>query len=331
MGIRSSNMEVYKLLFKEKLLLSNCDSVRQLNLVELRKRFLIGMVFGDGVVISPNTLLDNKNIDEILIRKNLIKYLNEEGAGKLVIRGFNIDSNFELEGYYDHLPPNFIFSSIKGSPQKGELTSHQRRELLNRMKRTQHALNTITFTSERVSLEKTALQSEIHSRISDVSSIGNYFETDGDRLLFEHCTLGTFSRSDWYKRSDDYFGKVSTLESKRFKSEVIDPAYNSLFAEKGEGFLLDNIKILNDVPEKILDAGVIYKSLKNEIELIQYPYKAFEIITSLGSVELMQLITDEAMGYIEDKLKGTAERTLTRKNWFGMYPKMRAYLGMEIK
>ncbi len=319
------------MLFKEKLLLSNCDSVRQLNLEELRKRFLIGMVFGDGVVLSPNTLLDNKNIDELLKRKNLIKYLNEEGAGKLVIRGFNLDTNFELEAYYDQLPDSFILSSIEGSPQKGDLTPHQSRELLNRINNTQKALGGITYTSERVSLNKTALQSEIHARISDACSIGNYFETDGDRLLFKNSTLDIYSRSDWYKRSDHYFGKVSELESIRFKSEIIDPAYNSLFAEKGEGFLLDNIKILKDVPGEILDAGVIYKSLKNEIGLIQYPYKAFEIITSLGSVELMQLITDEAMGYIEDKLKDTTKKTLTRKNWFGMYPKMRNYLGMEIK
>lgn len=319
------------MLFKEKLLLSNCDSVRQLSLEELRKRFMIGMVFGDGVVLSPNTLLDNNNFDEILVKKNLTKYLNEEGAGKLVIRGFNLDSNFELETYYDQLPHNFILSSIKGSPQKGDLTSHQNKELLKRIKRTQIGLDEIIYKSERVLLEKTALQDEIYARISDDCSIGNYFETDGDRHLFKNSSFETFSRSDWYKRSDDYFGKVSMLESMRFKSEIVNPAYNSLFAEKGEGFLLDEIKMLNGVPEKILDAGVVYKSLKNEIELIQYPYKAFEIITSLGSVELIQLITDEAMGYVEDKLKDTAEQTITRKNWFGMYPKMQRFLGLEIK
>lgn len=319
------------MLFKEKLLLSNCDSVRQLDRCELRKRFLMGMTFGDGVVLSPNTLIDNPCFDEVLMRANLVKYLNEEGAGKLVIRGFNLESNFELEEYFENLPDNFIFSSFEGNPLKGSLSNHQLGILRKRLRDTQFALDSIIYRSERVALQQDALQNEVFRRIDDDSALNHYFESDGDRILFKSMTDKVYSRSDWYSQSDIYFGKVSSIESLRFKSEVINPAYNSLFATKGEGFLLDDIKILNNVPEKILDAGVVYKSLKNEIELIQYPYKAFEIISTLGSVELMQLITDEAMGYIEDKLKDSAEKTMTRQNWFGMYPKMQKYMGLEIK
>ena len=58
-------------------------------------------------------------------------------------------------------------------------------------------------------------------------------------------------------------------ERTRFKAEVIDPAYNSLFALQGEGFLQDNIKYIGAVPAMILDAGVAYKSLREEVALIE--------------------------------------------------------------
>ena len=319
------------MLFKEKLLLSNCDSVKQLKLEELRKRFLIGMVFGDGVVLSPNTLIDNNNMDEILKKRNLVKYLNEDGAEKLVIRGFNLKKSFDLEEYYEGLPNNFIFSSIEGAPEKGKLSNIQKNDLLFRISRTQAALNSIIYKSEKVELEKKALQNEIHIRINNQLVIGNYFKNEEERDLFIQKTQLIFSRSEWYKLSDEYFGIVNPIKSIYFKNEVIDPAYNSLFAVKGEGFLLDNIKILSDVPEKILDVGMVYKSLKKEIELIKYPYKAFEFITTLGSTDLLQFITDEAMEYIEDKCQESAGEIFIRKNWFGMYPKMRNFFGLELK
>ena len=67
------------MLFKEKLLLSNCDSVKRLPAEQLKKRFLTGMAFGDGVVLSPNMLIDNTGFEALLARRNVVKYLNEEG------------------------------------------------------------------------------------------------------------------------------------------------------------------------------------------------------------------------------------------------------------
>ncbi len=319
------------MLFKEKLLLSNCDSVRQLGQSELRKRFLMGVTFGDGVVISPNTLIDNLYFDKILSRRNLVKYLNEEGSGKLVIRGFNIEEDFNLFDYYENLPDNFIFSSFINSPSKKDLNQYQVKLLLERLDHTQTALQNIQYKSEGAKLDQKALQKEIFSRIDNNLLLESYFYDISEKDEFKMRTSGVYSRSDWYQASDIYFKENARVNSLIFKKEVINPAYNSLFAAKGEGFLLDEIKFLNDVPERILDIGVVYKSLKKEIELIQYPYKAFEIITTLGSTELIQLITDEAMGYIEDKLQDKTERALTRKNWFGMYNKMQNYIGLELK
>lgn len=319
------------MLFKEKLLLSNCDSVRKLNKAELRKRFLTGMAFADGVVLSPNTLIDNVDFYELILRKNIVKYLNEEGSGKFVIRGFSCDKDQSLADYFEKLPPEYIISSFDGSPKKSQLSSCQYIEILSRIKSAQRALDNIDYKVEKINAQKDALRNEILKRLDDNEILGHYFSDDGDRMLFKMSTEKIFSRSQWYQVSDDYFGKKSPIESSRFKAEVINPAYNYIFASKGEGFLQDDIKFLRDVPEIILDSGIVFKSLKNEIKLIEYPYKAFELVTSFGSGEIIKYVTDEALGYIEDKLTEKGQTYLTRKNWFGMYSRMQKSIGLELK
>lgn len=319
------------MLFKEKLLLSNCDSVRKLNKSELQKRFLTGMAFADGVVLSPNTLIDNIDFYELILRKNIVKYLNEEGSGKFVIRGFNCDKDQSLADYFEKLPPDYIISSFKGSPKKSQINSSQHIEILSRIKLAQKALNNINYKVEKITAQKNALRNEIFKRLDDNEIIGHYFSNDGDRLLFKMSTEKIFSRSQWYQVSDNYFGKKNSIESYRFKAEVINPAYNFIFASKGEGFLQDDIKFLKNVPAIILDSGILFKSLKNELKLIEYPYKAFELVTSFGSGEIVKYITDEALGYIEDKLTEKGQTYLTRKNWFGMYSKMQKSIGLELK
>ena len=53
------------MLFKEKMYLSNCDSVRELSIEETRKRLLIGLVFGNGIILSPNILFDNQGVKKL--------------------------------------------------------------------------------------------------------------------------------------------------------------------------------------------------------------------------------------------------------------------------
>ena len=87
------------MLFKEKLLLANCDSVHAHGHEELRKRFLTGLAFADGVVLPPNTLIDNLELANALGQMNVIKYLNEEGKGKFVIRGFGLSRFATLQEF----------------------------------------------------------------------------------------------------------------------------------------------------------------------------------------------------------------------------------------
>lgn len=319
------------MLLKEKLLISNCDSVRRLSPDELRKRFLTGMTFGDGVIISPNMLIDNVDFHRLLSRRNVVKYLNEEGHGSLVLRGFNISEDMSLLDYYEALPSDFILSSVEGSPTKSSLSTSQETELIERIKATQLALSELGYITEKLELSPNSLTKEIHRRLTDDSCVGYFFNDDGERTLFYNLVKDKVSRSEWYSISDSYFRRKSELTSRQFKAEVVDPAYNSLFAKEGEGFLQDNIKYINDVPGIILDAGVSYRSLRKEMELVEYALKIFEIISTFGTTEISKIITDQAMDYVEGKMSERGEDYFSRKNWFGMYRKMQRAIGLEIK
>ena len=169
------------------------------------------------------------------------------------------------------------------------------------------------------------LSKEIFKRISI-----DYFDDDEkfNKFLLESEKL--VSRSEWYTFLN-IFLKGNETKINSIKSEIIDPAYNSLFINNSESFIQDNIKVLDKIPEKILSGMVTINSLKNEIELIEYPLKAFEIVTTIGTTELFKIITDEALSYIEDKATEKGISFLSRKNWFGLYPILKNKLGLEIK
>jgi hypothetical protein len=289
------------------------------------------MAFGEGVVVSPNILIDNLEFHRLLSRRNIVKYLNEEGRGALVLRGFNLNEGMSLLDYYEALPNHFILSSVEGRPTKSSLSTWQENDLIERIKATQGALAELGYLTEKLELSPDSLTKEIRRRLNDDSCIGHFFSDDGERTLFYNLIKDKVSRSEWYSISDSYFIRKSELTSCQFKAEVVDPAYNSLFAKEGEAFLQDNIKCINSVPEIILDAGVSYKSLRKEIELVEYAFKIFEIISTLGVTELSKVITDQAMDYVEGKMSERGENYFSRKNWFGMYQKMQRAIGLELK
>lgn len=319
------------MLLKEKLLLSNCDSVRRLTPDDLQKRFLTGMTFGEGIIVSPNILIDNLEFHHLLSRKNVVKYLNEEGHGALVLRGFNLSEGMSLLDYYEALPSDFIFSSVEGSPTKSNLNTLQTKELIERIKATQKALGKLGYLTEKLELSPDSLTKEVLQRLNDNSCIGHFFNDDRERILFTDLVNDKISRSEWYNIADNYFNNKNELLSTQFKAEVINPAYNSLFAKDGEGFLQDNIRYINNIPKIILDAGISYRSLRKEIELIEYALKIFEIVSTLGTTELYKLLTDQAMDYIEEKMSDRGKNYFCRKNWFGMYHKMQRAIGLELK
>jgi hypothetical protein len=311
-------------LFKEKMYLSNCDSVRGLSNDEIRKRFLIGLVFGNGVILSPNILFDTKGLNQVLEQKNVIKFLNEEGYGNFIIRGMNIENINSFSDYFEKLPSNYKISNLNGI-EKGELTRSQLQYIGNNIKYIDKIIQNIKPVYQNALIQKDSLSKEIFKRISI-----DYFDDDEkfNKFLLESEKL--VSRSEWYTFLN-IFLKGNETKINSIKSEIIDPAYNSLFINNSESFIQDNIKVLDKIPEKILSGMVTINSLKNEIELIEYPLKAFEIVTTIGTTELFKIITDEALSYIEDKATEKGISFLSRKNWFGLYPILKNKLGLEIK
>lgn len=312
------------MLFKEKMYLSNCDSVRGLSNDEIRKRFLIGLVFGNGVILSPNILFDTKGLNQVLEQKNVIKFLNEEGYGNFIIRGMNIENINSFADYFEKLPSNYKISNLNGI-EKGELTRSQLQYIGNNIKYIDKIIQNIKPVYQNALIQKDSLTKEIFKRISI-----DYFDDDEkfNKFLLESEKL--VSRSEWYTFLN-IFLKGNETKINSIKSEIIDPAYNSLFINNSESFIQDNINVLDKIPEKILSGMVTINSLKNEIELIEYPLKAFEIVTTIGTTELFKIITDEALSYIEDKATGKGISFLSRKNWFGLYPILQNKLGLEIK
>lgn len=312
------------MLFKEKMYLSNCDSVRGLSNDEIRKRFLIGLVFGNGVILSPNILFDTKGLNQVLEQKNVIKFLNEEGYGNFIIRGMNIENINSFADYFEKLPSNYKISNLNGI-EKGELTRSQLQYIGNNIKYIDKIIQNIKPVYQNALIQKDSLTKEIFKRISI-----DYFDDDEkfNKFLLESEKL--VSRSEWYTFLN-IFLKGNETKINSIKSEIIDPAYNSLFINNSESFIQDNINVLDKIPEKILSGMVTINSLKNEIELIEYPLKAFEIVTTIGTTELFKIITDEALSYIEDKATEKGISFLSRKNWFGLYPILQNKLGLEIK
>ena len=315
---------------KENLLLSNCDSTRDLKFEELLKRFLTGLTFANGIIVTPNMLIDSNHILKVLDRGNITKYLKEDGQGKLIIRGVNFDGSMCLVEYFKQLPDSYIISSLERKPKKSDITKDELDNILRKIDTIQKLTRSLTPTFEKAEIASHSLTHKIIPVLQ--SSDYMYFTSEHIKQEFlEKCQILN-SRSQWYQLTDKYF-KVnnSDIPSQQFKNEIIDPAYNSLFANVGEGFLQDNIRYIDKVPKAFLEASMHVKSLKKEIDYIGYAMKLYEIVSTLGTTEIAKFLTDEAVGYIEDKLIEKGQEQFTRRNWFGMYPIMQKKIGLEIK
>ena len=274
-------------------------------------------------------LIDNSDIQLCLLQKNVIKYLNEEGAESFVIRGFGLGSEFSVLDYYESLPADYIFSSVPGSPIKKALNRQQESELVARLKQVELAVRGFSPIIEPVALSPDALQQEIKERLNDPELQRRYFSTDEQLEKFQADSEGLSSRSQWYAVSEA--NSLVSVDASVFRAELIDPAYNSLFVGKGEAFIQDDIRILSNLPTAVLDGTVLLKAFRNERAVLDYGLTAIEWISSLGTTELARFLTDKMLDYCEQKAQESGEKFLSRKNWFGMYDVMRTKLGLEIK
>lgn len=314
------------MLFKERMFLANCDTVRQLPAAEIEKRFLLGVTFAEGVVVTPSLLLDNRGFTEVLKRPNLHRWYQEEGLGTLTIRSPTKIAFTTMVEYFESLPPGFRLARCQGRA-KCELTADELHNLIGDLKLLDRRIAEFSANKQTLALAPEALTSAIDN--SETLKAWRRSSTENSELcdsIFEQ-SADLNSRSAWYQAAEDRFGDLAP----QFKTEVIDTAYHSLFVGAGEAFAADRIPVLERVPSRILDAGLMIRTLRKEKELLDYAIKGFDLITAFGAGEIVKYLLDEAVSYVEDKVEDTSYGWFSRRNWFGLYPKLVSRMGVEIK
>lgn len=319
------------MIFNRNLYLSNCDSVKQLDQSELKKRFLLGLTFAEHVILTPNILLDNKSFWNIMNKYHIERYLSEEGENKLILRGFGVKDIDSFSDYFDNLKGSYKLSCFNGK-SKDKLTKNEIKEYKKYLKNLDTTFRKFKLNKEEISNK--SITKEIYKRLES----DNDFLNENNKEFFYKKTKYFNSRSEWYEFSDIFFQN----NSKNFKFEVINPAYYSLFVNKDELFCEDDIKFLSGIPNIILDGSIFYKSLKDEYELIKttidiigYGIKIFKIIHNGGIDELLKILSkelqDEVKSYILNKIEERGYESFQSKNWFGLYPLLMKKIGVEIK
>ncbi|MCG7592228.1 MULTISPECIES: hypothetical protein [unclassified Halomonas] len=327
------------MILKEKLFLANCDSVRQLSPDDVRARFMAGVLFADGVVLSPNLLIDNPAIISLLASKHVQRWFkrDEHNESKLMIRGFGLENGFSLVDYFEHLDANYVVSQL-GGVRKGELTAAQATQLKKQLEKASDVLT--CYQPSIVSLEKKpgALSEQIRLRLARAATSTTEVAVEAEQqrsvhqrtlALVEQSGKPLGSRSDWYSALGAL--EIPALQRDQFRLEVVDASYNGLFVGEGEAFVMDRIQVLSRLPLWLLDTGISIGSRREELATLKAGYDLFNFISTLGTEELASILADKALEYAEEKAKAHGVSWCERRNWFGLYPKLTRFMGVELK
>ncbi|MBK1693026.1 hypothetical protein CKO33_12760 [Ectothiorhodospira mobilis] len=273
-------------------------------------------------------MIDNPGILDILASHQVERWFREEGAGRLVIRGRGMNPGMSLVEYFDALPGGYVISRLNGRT-KGELAGNdgQALDALRReLERMQRQLELYQAKWEEITLSPDSLTREILSRY-DPAWESDYLASDPGLLrAVQEGEVRLVSRSDWYQ----YLRGMDPGRRERFRLEVVDAAYNRLFIYPGEAFAMDRIRVLGDLPDGLLEGGLAVRAMREKLEWIQDGYRLFGLVSSLATDELVRVLADEAMGYIEDKAKEQGLDWMRRENWYGLYDKVTQKIGIEL-
>jgi hypothetical protein len=314
------------LLLKEKIFLANCDSVRRLSGDELYKRFLLGVTFAQGVIVTPSLLLDNFHFVEVLSRRNVGKWFTGEGSQTISIRTPGTSATASMTEYFDALPPSYVLNRFRGKT-KAQLSRIERFDLRDELASLDRLL--------ALYQPETGCRALKPSALSDSILIDNTFErwllSDSPNSKGVEALANTaaqlHSRSAWYSAVDKLLGN----DAERFRTEVVDPAYHGLFVSKGEAFALDRIAVLDRIPAPLLNASVSMRAMRQDYEYVEYALKAFNLVSAFGTNELLKYFTDEAVAYLEEKAQEQGYNWASRRDWFGLYSKLTKAIGVEVK
>lgn len=321
------------MLFKEKVLLSNGDSVICRESDEIKKRLLMALAFSNGVILSPNILLDNNGIDDILSSRNIKDYVNNCDSPSFIIRGRNITSIGSIENYFDSCEDEYIISSLPGSPKKKDLKESQLSAFKAKLRNVDLQLKDINPTYINTDFEKDSLRKEIYSRLIENDIWEKYFKNENQYGLFIDETKEICSRSSWYDYNKKEIAKFlnDKISIDQFKMEIIDTSYNYVYTGTSDAFIQDDIKYLSVFPIELFEGAVSIKRHREKIENIKFYIDLIQFVSSLGTDQIMKVIANEALEYLEDKAVEKGFEILSRRNWFGLYPKLRNHMGVEVK
>lgn len=268
------------MLFRTKVFLGNLDSVviARTGLRKVRRRLHSAMLYGNGVVLSAASLLDNSYVsllfdcDEFYRHMNFCRELHDVDA-LIYVRGL---SERSFVRRFDYIDDSFIFSSL-GGLSKGEIIKKKydyiiraRLEKLDEMMCQYGAvfedmpgreLGVRRSMSDFV--ERSLIKGDLSGwRISVTHQGVTYAATP--RQLLDVGIHEIVSRSDCYRRIDDFVAEwgrnldaeVGAKLSGKIKRSLIDPAYHGLFVDKGEALLEGEFTWLSEAAERLLVSEV---------------------------------------------------------------------------
>lgn len=314
------------MLFKEKMFLANCDPVRRLGGGELEKRFKMSIALSQGAILTPNLLLDNAGMAPLLDGELLKRWAgSKKGRGGLVIRVAGAHAPDSIEDYFDNLPSVHWLTRFQKS--KGDLDAMELAVFKSDLRSVDRSLRRLKPVYCPVNLHAGSLSQAILTSDSFAQWKQERPELKPALLRLEEQASSLNSRSLWYRVCDEVLGE----QAAHFKMEVVDACYNGLFVASGEAFVMDRIPVLDQVPASLLDLGVGAQAFSTQKKLFDYALKGFDLVTAFGTGQLVEYLTEEAASYVEDKLQDTSFKWATRKNWFGLYPRLTQSMGIEIR
>lgn len=306
--------------------LANCDSVRRLSRNELLKRFVLGATFANGVILTPSLLLDNVHFVDVLSRGNIEKWYMGEGAQTIAIRTPGADSTSSMTDYFEALPSSYILNRFQGK-SKGQLDRLERMDIRDDLIALDRLLVRYQPQTDSRSLLPTSLSDSILAGKTFARWRASSSESSDQLEGMIRVAGELHSRSAWYAAADRFLGNGAA----QFRTEVIDTAYHGLFVRKGEAFALDRINVLDRMPAPLLNASITMRSLRKEYQYIGYAVSAFNLVSAFGANELLKYVTDEAVGYFEEKAQEQGFSWVNRRDWFGLYSKLTKSIGIELK
>ena len=320
------------MLVRSALYLANCDSVRRLSSEEILKRLTWGLVFAEKIVLTPNILIDNPDMDACLQGGVVGKYLMAK-PGLVVLRHNHSQKQLSVLDHFGEAREDYIVSHVSPDSatvkKKRDLTSSELNTIEARLDRLDAFLAKIQAQHERIALVPGALSGEIAERLQSykaATALGGIGEAQLECLM-DHGALS--SRSDWYRHVGEEFSNDAHTE-RVVRLELVDPAYNSLFIRSGEAFASDSIRRF-DLPA-LLTTALAMRVYDRPIEVARQAIRMAQFVHTSGLSGVLGWAKEYGTEYFAEAMAEKARAGLgSVSTWAKMERRLTQWIGVEIK